>query len=351
MQRTIILLFFLSFLAKTTAQPDTTASFAFSGYGELYYQYDFAKPDDHERPGFLYNHKRHNEVNLNLAIAKAAYASQNMRANLALMVGNYAQYNLAAEPVWAQHVFEANAGVKLSKAHNLWLDAGIMPSHIGFESAIGADCWTLTRSLVAENSPYFETGAKLSFANKKENLTLAALVLNGWQRTHRPDGYNKPAFGFQFNSKLTDQLTVNYSNFIGSDKPDSFDVRRFYHDFYAVWTLENWGITAGCDIGSDESYGTWLAPVLILRWSLSDEWRMAARAEYFHDPEEALVTTNTEHGFQTWGYSINLDFLPFPAAVFRLEGRLLRGADAIFLGGNTTSQNNFALALALATRF
>jgi hypothetical protein len=36
-----------------------------------------------------------------------------------------------------------------------------MPSHIGFESVISADCWTLTRSLLAENSPYYETGMRL----------------------------------------------------------------------------------------------------------------------------------------------------------------------------------------------
>ncbi|MBK8628485.1 MAG: outer membrane beta-barrel protein [Saprospiraceae bacterium] len=28
------------------------------------------------------------------------------------------------------------------------MDAGIFPSHIGFESAISADNWTLTRSLL-----------------------------------------------------------------------------------------------------------------------------------------------------------------------------------------------------------
>jgi hypothetical protein len=34
-------------------------------------------------------------------------------------------------------VYEANVGGKFLVAkHNLWIDAGIMPSHIGFESAI-----------------------------------------------------------------------------------------------------------------------------------------------------------------------------------------------------------------------
>ncbi len=338
-------------LAIATAQTDTTASLTFSGYGEVYYQYDFGKTDDHERPGFLYNHKRHNEVNINLAFAKAAYASQKTRANLALMVGNYAQYNLAAEPTWTQFVFEANAGVKLSKKQNIWLDAGIMPSHIGFESAIGADCWTLTRSLVAENSPYFGTGAKLSFLNKKENLTVAALVLNGWQRTHRPDGYQKPAVGLQLNYKPSYQLTLNYSNFIGSDKPDSFGTTRFYHNFYSIWDGgKGWGVIAGCDIGSDESYGTWLAPTLILRRSFDEKWRLAGRAEYFHDPEEALISVNTEHGFRTWGYSLNLDCSITDKALLRVEARQLQSKDAVFPKEGGLVEGNFAVVAALCMR-
>ena len=39
---------------------------SFSGYVEAYYQYDFNKPADNNRPGFIYSHNRHNEFNLTL---------------------------------------------------------------------------------------------------------------------------------------------------------------------------------------------------------------------------------------------------------------------------------------------
>ncbi len=189
------------------SQSDSTGKFTFSGYGEVYYSYDLSQPDNHERPGFLYNHKRHNEINANLFMAKAAYEAKNYRGAFALMAGNYAQYNLGGEPVMLRNVYEATAGVKLAKNASLWLDAGIMPSHIGFESAIGADCWTLSRSLVAENSPYYQAGAKLSFVSKNEKFNAAALVLNGWQRIQRPDYINKPSFGFQLQYKPSSKLT------------------------------------------------------------------------------------------------------------------------------------------------
>nr|MCU0348528.1 porin [Saprospiraceae bacterium] len=227
-----------------------------------------------------------------------------------------------------------------------------MPSHIGFESAIGADCWTLTRSLVAENSPYYETGAKLSFTNKNENLTVATLLLNGWQRTHRPNGYNKPALGLQLNYKLTDQLTVNYSNFIGSDKPDDADVQRIYHNFYAQWQGKDWGLTAGVDSGREGDLGNWWTPVLLLRWEMAEDWRLAGRLEYFSDPDQVLVSTGTPNGFEVTGASLNLDHRLNDYALLRFEGRHFNAKDELFIDrGAGATTGNFALVAALCVRW
>jgi len=125
-----------------------------SAYIETYYGYDFSNPDDHNRPDFLYSYDRHNEVNINLAYIQAAYLNDGVRGTFALMTGTYAAANLAAEPGIARNIFEANAGVKISKKKNVWVDAGVFASHIGFESAVGAKCWTMTRSILADNSPY-----------------------------------------------------------------------------------------------------------------------------------------------------------------------------------------------------
>ena len=58
-----------------------------SGYIETYFGYDFNKPTDNTRPGFVYSHNRHNEVNLNLGFIKGSYDNGFIRANLALMAG------------------------------------------------------------------------------------------------------------------------------------------------------------------------------------------------------------------------------------------------------------------------
>jgi hypothetical protein len=330
--------FFLLFtliVCESYAQNDTLKKLNFTGYGELYYSYDFSNPQNHEKSNFLYNHKRHNELNANLLVAKATYLDNNFRSNLGLMAGNYAQYNLSSEPTWAQFIYEANIGVKLSNKHNLWIDAGIMPSHIGFETAISADCWTLTRSMLAENSPYYEAGVKLGYTSKNEKLNISGLYLNGWQKISKPDYIQKPSFGTQINYKFSDQLFVNYSTFFGTDKPDSINAFRHFHNFYLQYEpTTKFGIIAGFDIGSDKfnstNYGTWYSPVLILRQSINEKTKIAVRGEYFSDAKEIIISTGTQNGFQTLGISSNIDYEINDKIRFRIEGKLFQSKDKIF---------------------
>ena len=100
-------------VASSETAEEAASPFSISGYLETYYSYDFGNPDSHERPGFFYSFNRHNEANLNIGFIKASYAAERVRANLALMAGTYAQYNLAAEQPVMRHVFEVNAGYKL----------------------------------------------------------------------------------------------------------------------------------------------------------------------------------------------------------------------------------------------
>lgn len=322
---------------STVAVAGNAPPFAVSAYVESYYLQDFRKTDSHTMPGFIYNHSRTGEVNLNLAFLKGSYTGDRVRANLALAAGTYMNANYAAEPGVLKNVFEANAGVKISKKHNLWLDAGIMPSHIGFESAIGKDNWALTRSLVAENTPYFETGLKLGYTTQDTKWYLSAMYLNGWQRIQRLDGNSTPAFGTQVTFKPNAAVTLNYSTFIGSDKADSTRQMRYYHNIYGVFQLGGkWGLTTGFDIGSEQkakhssAYNIVYVPVMILRFSPSSKINIAARGEYYHDQNGMIIATGTDNGFQTFGTSLNFDYQITPQVIWRIEARNLSSRDAIF---------------------
>lgn len=330
-----------------------------SGYVEAYYAYDFNKPENNTRPGFLYSHNRHNEINLNLGFIRAAYTTDKVRANLGLMAGTYTNANLANEPGVLKNVWEANTGVKLSAIKNLWVDAGIFSSHIGFESAMGKDCWTLTRSLQAEMSPYYEAGARVSYTTDTEKWFLSVLVLNGWQHIQRQEGNSLPAFGTQVTFKPSDAITINSSTFFGSDKPDSVRQMRYFHNLYGIFQINKTiGITAGFDIGLEEEHANtnnvqpWLSPLLIARFTMSDKIALAVRGEYYRDKHNIIVATEAPNGFETTGLSVNFDYKISDNALWRVEYRTLRSRDAIFPDDNGAySKDNTALTTALAISF
>ena len=327
------------------AQNDSLKNLTFNAYAELYYSYDFAKPANNEKPDFIYNHKRHNEINANLILLKTNYSATNLRANLGLMTGNYSRYNLSAEPTWARHLFEANVGIKLSKEQNLWLDAGILPSHIGFESAISADCWTLTRGIYAENSPYYETGVKLGYSTKNGNLSTALFVLNGWQRIKKLNLIQKPSFGIQVLYKPSEKLLLNYSNFTGSDIQSNLNALRTFHNLYMQFAMsKKLGMIAGFDIGSDKynsaDYGIWYSPVLIMRYSVTEQIKLAMRGEYYNDKNRIIIPTNNLNGIRVSGISGNFDYKISKKLQFRIEGKVFVAAEREF---NNNSNENYSV--------
>lgn len=355
-----IILAALVFISLTSEAQDEPASpLTFSGYVETYYVYDLNQPESNVRPSFIYSYNRHNEVNLNLGFVKATYTTDRVRANLALMTGTYANANLAAEPGVFKNVLEANAGVKLSKNKNLWIDAGIFTSHIGFESAIGKDCWNLTRSMLADNTPYFEAGAKISYTTDDGKWFLSALVLNGWQRIHRVEGNSLPSFGTQVTYKPAGNVTLNSSSFIGTDKPDSARQMRYFHNFYGIFQLSpKFGVTIGFDYGLEEkspetsSTNSWYSPVVIVRYAVTEKFALAVRAEYYEDEHGVIIATGTPNGFKTTGISLNAEYAITPNVLWRAEIRNLHSEDNIFVKDNsgTTTGNTF-IGTALAVNF
>jgi len=358
MKTTILLSAFISILSGVDAQDTTKADpLTISGYVEAYYSYDIGNPENHERPAFFYSFNRHNEVNLNLGLVKANYSTDDVRGNFGLMAGTYPQYNLAGEQNLLKNIFEANVGFKISKKKNMWIDARILPSHIGFESAIGKDCWNLTRSILAENSPYYESGVRISFTSGNEKLYLAAMYLNGWQRVQRIPGNQTPTFGTQLTYKPNSKVTFNWSTFAGNEQPDSVKQMRIFNNFYGQFQLtEKFGITAGFDIGMQQNanksaYNNWYSPVLIMQYKPTSKVRIAARAEYYTDEKGVIIATGTQNGFQTMGYSLNLDYAVSDNVLWRIEGRGLNSKDEIFTMDNKPSKQNYFFTTSIAISF
>jgi len=312
-----------------------------NGYAEAYYSLDIASPAGAKKAPFMYSYHKNNEVAINLAFIKGSYSTGRVRANLALAGGSYMNTNYASEPGILNNLYEGNIGVKLSDAHNLWLDAGVFPSHLGFESATGKDNWTLSRSLTAENSPYYETGAKINFTSHEGTWFFSALILNGWQRIQRAEGNSSPSYGTQITYKPSPGITLNSSLFIGNDKPDPVRKKRLLHDFYGIFQFnETISAIFGLDIGAEQKYShassmhSWYNSTVILKYKSSAKSAIAVRAEYFSDQNGVIIKTGTPGGMHTWGFSANYDYHVTDNLLWRLEARTLNSQENIFIDPN-----------------
>ena len=351
----VILVFTVQAMAQDSSKQNNPLSF--TGYIEAYYSYDFNKPADNNRPSFFYSYSRHNEFNVNIAFAKASYNEDRVRGNFALAAGTYVNANYAPEPGVLKNLYEGNVGVKITKKENLWIDAGVFPSHIGFESAVGKDCWNLTRCIVADNTPYFEAGAKITYTTKDSKWLMSLLALNGWQRITRVPGNSLVSWGTQISYTPSSKVTINWSTFLGTDKPDSVRLWRIYHNFYGIFQLTNKiGLTLGFDIGTEQvskgssNKNTVYSPVAILRFTPDDKWAIALRGEYYSDENGIIIYTGTPNGFKTFGASINVDRSITNKLAWRTEFRTLHSKDAIFLKNNKVTDKNGFVTTSLALK-
>ena len=329
----------------------------FWGYTELFYIYDFNEPEQVQRQSFLFAHNRHHEFNLNIGLIGMELEHSKYRGRFAIHTGTYSEDNYAAEPGVLKNIYEAQIGLSLNRRNTLWLDAGIFPSHIGFESAITSDNWTLTRSLAAENSPYYLAGAKMTWT-PNENWEALVVVCNGWQLIQRVSGNSLLSLGTQLIYRPTSKSMFAWSTFIGTDDPDEQRRMRYFNSAFGQFEVSpRFNVVAGFDIGWQEmapgssEYHSWIAPTIVGQFLMNDTWSTALRFEYFGDSNGVIIPTSNGRSFKTTGLSWNIDYAPNPLLMCRMETRLFTGPNAIFDNGADFSKSNFFWGASVALKF
>ncbi len=334
----------------TAAQGDTlNQSVKLSGYIESYY--NTAKPSfNNAIAPFVFNHANTQSFAINLALLKAAVVKKKYRATLALHGGSYVNANYDQSLGSLRFIHEAQVGIKISKNDRLWLDVGIMPSHIGSESAIGQDNMTLTRSLMAELSPYYETGAKLTynFGNNKGNVGIIAS--NGWQMINNDNG-NAPSWGTLFNYKLNAKWEVNHNTFYGK-APSGFAgemATRFYNNTYIKYSANKLKLLLSYDIGRQHSDDrnpiskNWTAYAIIARYQFTKNTSVSYRFENFNDKKKAIPIEGrippVEHNI--YGHSVNIDYTISENTMLRIENKWLSASEPFFGSGGNKKAINF----------
>jgi hypothetical protein len=319
------------------------------GYIESFYSYSSTQPANHIRQPFFFHFNRHNQVGVNLAVVQLKLEAPRVRGNIALQTGTYAQDNYAGEAPALRNLFEGYIGYALNEQQTVWLDAGLFPSNLGFESAIGIYNPTLTRSLVAENSPYFLTGAKLSSQSDKP-LQWALLISNGWQRIQRVPGNQMPALGTQLSYSAGNWL-FNWSTFIGSDSPLGADQLRVFNNFYVTYTTNNFNFIVGADVGVEDraTSESWYGLAAIAHWKITSNWAASLRAERFADAERLVSIAQLGSPLEVTAFSVGADklLLTRPQLMWRSELRYLQPDQGSLVDTNTDAALAATVSLAL----
>lgn len=348
----------LALPAALAAQaPDTTPRITWGAFVDGYYAYDFARPASHDR-AYTTQAARHDEFNVNLAHVEARYASPKVRGRLALQAGTSVQFNYAGEPDevagsrpnYLPLIQEATAGVAL--APTLWIDGGIMLSHIGSESWISIDNPSYTRSLAAEFSPYYETGVRATW-QALPNLSAQLNVVNGWQLIS--ENNHDKAVGARLDWTPAAPLTLSYSNFIGREPAGRAGGQavRVLHDLSARWAPNGRATLVGTfDMGT-QADAEWYAGSLVGRYWLTPSVGLNARVERFDDRDARVSATPSAAapGLVASGASLGVDVARGPA-MWRTEVRAFFGTDAAIFPDHEDglARTNTALVTSLSVR-
>ncbi|MBX9783793.1 MAG: porin [Chitinophagaceae bacterium] len=268
-----------------------------------------------------------------------------------MMAGDYTKANLADEPAWARNFYEANLGFKLNKKEELWLDAGLLPSHIGMESAIGKDNRTATRGIIADNSPYYEAGIRLSYQPSKQ-WYLALLTLTGWQSITVPKGQKGETWGLQVTYTPSSVISFNSSSCMGDVLAGTKNVKRIYSDVFTTITFNKTSVlTLGWDIGLEESAITpnktniWNGLTALYQQQIKPgKWSATLRYEKFMDKNNTIIQLplSSAYKINLSHTSLNVDGGPVKGLLMRAEANYQSNTRPVFYKSNSLVKNQLS---------
>jgi hypothetical protein len=320
------------FFGYAEKQDSAQSALKVAGFLDIYYGQDF-NFEERKRP-YTTQAFYDDEPAINLAFVDTTLTTENYRGRISAQAGSSVESNYAAEAAegW-RYVQEAYGGVKLGKG--LWLDAGVFFSHIGMEGWISRDNINYTRSLVAEYSPYYQTGLRLN-CEINDRWSAQILGLRGWQNISEE---RDPALGTQLQYKASDRLTILHSLFVGNEKG-----QRVFNDLIAKFVLSEYTqLAAQFDLGFQKMVGAnvgawWHGWSIVGQYRLRPDLAIGARVERFLDPHQAVITSISSDRFGVFGASFNVDYEIVSKLIWRTEFRRGQDSKAVFSDGGADFQ-------------
>jgi hypothetical protein len=339
-----------SALALTAhAEDEPSERLAIGGFVDGYYAYNDNRPVDHANffPGVGTSGKRDNEFAINLAQLDVVMAPAPVGFKLSLGFGNSVDVVHAAEvdgvatssDVW-RHVVQASVQWQTEVGRGLLLEAGVYPSHIGFEAFQTKDNWNYTHSWLGELSPYYQTGVKAAYPFG-EHWSGQLHVVNGWQMIG--DNNRGKSIGAQI-ARSGDRLSFSINGWVGPEQPDNDDDLRTLLDTVVTWEATP-AVTFGLSVDAAREErmvgpdARWQGAGLYARIAPPD-WRtaFAARAEYYDDEDGAIAISGIAQTLKE--LTLTVEHRPIERLIVKLEGRYDRSTEAVFTSAERDAEGD-----------
>ncbi|HET7509295.1 MAG TPA: porin [Solirubrobacterales bacterium] len=320
--------------SATPVRADATAgSIQIGGFVDLYAAYNRNRPADHINflPGANTLGSRAGE----LAVDFAAVEIQRDPAPVGfhLIVGAGDELTVlhpgesAASRDTFRNVYQASLSYLVPVGRGLRIEAGIYPSHIGFESALARDTWSYTGSWAANFSPYYQTGVKAAYA-WSDRWSAELHVVNGWQLIRDDNGGKSVGTRVAWTSP---RASVAVNGWVGPELPgDDRHLRTLIDLVATVKAGDRLDLALESYAGRQElpaaTAQRWTALDLYARYRLDRTWAAALRLERFDDPDAGISGAPQ----RLHGVTVTLEARPHPAAILRLEARYDRSTMPVF---------------------
>ncbi len=300
------------------------------GWVDGYYAWNKDHPGSNLNwyPGIGTTGEHADQFALNVAALQIVRDPKPFGFHLTLVAGDSADVVHSAEPNRnTRYVYQACVTYD---AKIVQLEAGVYPSHIGFEAYFSKDNWNYTRGWLGELSPYYQTGIKVA-RTFNAHWSAQVHVLRGWQNIS--DSHAPSAVGTQ----------IAYSDANWSASFNTYvDNHRKFGDLVATYKA-----TPKLSLGTSVDHGyqspaNWVGVAAYARYALDDRNAFAFRAERFRDPDAGISGFSQTLNEQTLTYELR----PHKHLILKLEGRRNHSTAPVF---NNSTDQKLAIASAVVT--
>jgi len=289
--------------SEPEADGDWSDVLTIGGYVEAYYSHNFEKPDNRVSNNRWLD-ERNDSITLQTVAFDVAAKKGPVSAKVTLMFGPTAdrwyfegaqippgETNATLTPgqysneTW-KNIQTAYVGYEAPIGNGLLIQAGLMPTQIGYEGAAAKDNWNFSRSNLFNYLPFFHLGARATYPIS-ESWSMTGAVYNG---TNQPLDLNKGKAASIQSAYMKDGFFLNllymggndreYGNPMGKPWRNTFDLVTQYDVMprLSMALMFNAGFEKG-NLGVDN----WTAAALYARVKATEWLYFAARGDGLYE--------------------------------------------------------------------